>query len=98
MTISSYHKLIRKHKILILKMPAFLYVDHTRIVVSGEIGSYIPISSVGVFQFDTEYGLTFEECLEVSDHYPVELQVAGECKDLDFHTFTINSLPQLVIY
>ena len=52
-----------------------LYRVSCRIVVSGEIGSYIPISSVGVFQFDTEYGLTFEECLEVSDHYPVEFRL-----------------------
>lgn len=50
-----------------------------RIVVSGEIRDYIPNQSIGVFRFDIEYGLTLADSLDISDHFPVEFQVGGEC-------------------
>ncbi|XP_053550483.1 deoxyribonuclease-1-like [Bombina bombina] len=47
---------------------------YDRIVVSGEeLQCTIKPNSAKVFNFQNEYGLTLEEALAVSDHYPVEV-------------------------
>ncbi|XP_055366478.1 deoxyribonuclease-1-like 1 isoform X2 [Betta splendens] len=47
---------------------------YDRIVVHGErFASKVVPNSAKPFNFQTEYGLTEEQALEVSDHYPVEV-------------------------
>lgn len=43
---------------------------YDRIIFTGAVEHYFTGDS-GVFRFDTEYGLTYDETVAVSDHYPV---------------------------
>ncbi|XP_054828160.1 deoxyribonuclease-1-like 1 [Eublepharis macularius] len=53
---------------------------YDRIVVHGErcLGAVIP-GSAQPFNFPKEYGLSEEEALKVSDHYPVEVELDTAC-------------------
>ncbi|KAF3696465.1 Deoxyribonuclease gamma [Channa argus] len=58
---------------------------YDRIVVHGEMfASKIVPSSAKPFNFQTEYGLTEEQALEVSDHYPVEVLLKGDTSRSSF--------------
>ncbi|KAK3596876.1 hypothetical protein CHS0354_029055 [Potamilus streckersoni] len=49
---------------------------YDRFIVSGaKIQKNVVKGSVRVFYFDTEYSLSYAEALEVSDHYPIELEL-----------------------
>ncbi|MCK4555400.1 MAG: hypothetical protein KAT83_02230, partial [Candidatus Aenigmarchaeota archaeon] len=43
---------------------------YDRIIFTSAVEPYFTGDS-GVFRFDTEYGLTYDETVAVSDHYPV---------------------------
>ena len=45
--------------------------------MAGEIGAFVSAEGGLVFLFDEEYSLSMEEALDVSDHYPVEVQLIG---------------------
>ena len=53
--------------------------SYDKIVIAGDVAGYVANGSAGVFRFDEVYGLSFEQTLAVSDHYPVEfsLQTGG---------------------
>lgn len=48
---------------------------YDRIVVAGEIGHLIRDGSARVFRFDEKYKLAKDQTLDVSDHYPVEIEM-----------------------
>lgn len=54
----------------------YMYIEH-RIVAAGRIGRFVLKGSPRVFMFDQEYGQTNEEALAISDHYPIEFQLAA---------------------
>ncbi|XP_012939295.2 deoxyribonuclease-1 [Aplysia californica] len=51
---------------------------YDRFVVAGKklVKAVVP-GSAGVFQFDKELGLSVEEAEDVSDHFPIELELLG---------------------
>ncbi|XP_039222023.1 deoxyribonuclease-1-like 1 [Crotalus tigris] len=56
---------------------------YDRIVVHGEscLDAVVP-GSARPFDFPKEFGLSEEEALEISDHYPVEVELVSSCKKL----------------
>lgn len=50
---------------------------YDRIVSAGRIIEHMVPDSAQVFRFDQEYGLTQSQALDVSDHYPVEVEFQG---------------------
>ncbi|GFS22509.1 deoxyribonuclease-1-like [Elysia marginata] len=52
---------------------------YDRFVVAGErLTRCVVPGKTKVFHFDQAYGLTHEEAGDVSDHYPIEMQLAGK--------------------
>ncbi|RUS84689.1 hypothetical protein EGW08_007559 [Elysia chlorotica] len=52
---------------------------YDRFVVAGDrMTKCVVPGKTQVFHFDQEYGLTHEEAADVSDHYPIEMQLAGK--------------------
>lgn len=49
--------------------------SYDRIVVHQDLLKYIVPDSAKPFNFQKEYKLTNEEALDVSDHYPVEVEL-----------------------
>ncbi|XP_070597443.1 deoxyribonuclease-1-like 1 [Erythrolamprus reginae] len=56
---------------------------YDRIVIHGErcLDAVVP-RSAQPFDFPKEFGLSEEEALEISDHYPVEMELVSSCKKL----------------
>lgn len=54
--------------------------SYDRIVVHEKLYSYVVPDSAKVFNFQEAFGLTEEEALEVSDHYPVEVELKAKLK------------------
>ncbi|KAG8129868.1 hypothetical protein E2320_016541 [Naja naja] len=56
---------------------------YDRIVIHGEccLDAVVP-GSARPFDFPKEFGLSEEEALEISDHYPVEVELVSSCKNL----------------
>uniref|UniRef100_A0A8D2LT64 Deoxyribonuclease-1-like 1 n=1 Tax=Varanus komodoensis TaxID=61221 RepID=A0A8D2LT64_VARKO len=56
---------------------------YDRIVVHGQrcLDAVVP-GSAQAFDFSKEFGLSEEEALEVSDHYPVEVELYSACQGL----------------
>ncbi|XP_071103869.1 deoxyribonuclease-1-like [Haliotis cracherodii] len=53
--------------------------SYDRFVVTGhQLKTNIVPGSCKVFRFDTEFSLSQEEAEDVSDHYPIELSIAGK--------------------
>ena len=55
-----------------------MFSPQYRIVVAGDIGTYVVKDSPGVFRFDLEYNLNTDHVGDVSDHYPVQFQLEGD--------------------
>lgn len=49
-----------------------------RLIVGGDLALNILRSKVEVFLFDDEFGLTYKQTADVSNHYPVGCQVEGK--------------------
>ncbi|CDQ91810.1 unnamed protein product [Oncorhynchus mykiss] len=63
---------------------------YDRIVVHGEaFEKAIVPQSAQPFNFAKEYGLTEEQALDVSDHYPVEVELKAGSEHLGGHTLLI---------
>ncbi|XP_055788741.1 deoxyribonuclease-1-like 1 [Salvelinus fontinalis] len=63
---------------------------YDRIVVHGEaFAKAIVPQSAQPFNFAREYGLTEEQALDVSDHYPVEVELKAGSEHLAGHTLLI---------
>uniref|UniRef100_A0A673Y7P1 Deoxyribonuclease n=1 Tax=Salmo trutta TaxID=8032 RepID=A0A673Y7P1_SALTR len=63
---------------------------YDRIVVHGEaFAKAIVPQSAQPFNFPKEYGLTEEQALDVSDHYPVEVELKAGSEHLGGHTLLI---------
>ncbi|CAJ0924932.1 unnamed protein product [Ranitomeya imitator] len=54
--------------------------SYDRIVVHDDLFQHIVPNSAKPFNFQEEYKLTDEEALNVSDHYPVEVELQGKGK------------------
>ncbi|XP_064861181.1 deoxyribonuclease gamma-like isoform X2 [Oncorhynchus nerka] len=62
---------------------------YDRIVVHGAFEKAIVPQSAQPFNFAKEYGLTEEQALDVSDHYPVEVELKAGSEHLGGHTLLI---------
>jgi endonuclease/exonuclease/phosphatase family metal-dependent hydrolase len=59
------------------------YCAYDRIIVGGGIADCIVPDSVQVFRFDVAYNLNQSEAENVSDHYPVEMELNSQCNCLE---------------
>jgi len=50
--------------------------------VAGDLAKYVPRNQVEVFKYDEAYGLSHEQAVEVSDHYPLGMLVRSKCVGL----------------
>ncbi|XP_019635370.1 PREDICTED: deoxyribonuclease-1-like [Branchiostoma belcheri] len=70
---------------------------YDRFVLAGEMmmKSNVP-ESAQAFRFDEAYGLSQDETEDVSDHYPIEMELHGKAKD-DGETSDVESLLSITV-
>ncbi len=64
-----------------------------RIIVGPSLSGDVSDASVEIFHHDTEYGLSLDEALEVSDRYAVGVVITGTrivlCTSCDMHMYVM---------
>ncbi|OWF35323.1 Deoxyribonuclease-1 [Mizuhopecten yessoensis] len=75
---------------------------YDRFVVAGDaLKAAIVPGTARVFRFDEEYKLTEEETKDVSDHYPIEVDIRGKVdrSELDkFHSYMSMSFQDITVH
>ena len=57
------------------------FCTYDNFVIHNDLRTFLVPNSVRIFNFMTSYDLTQDFALDVSDHYPIEVQLAFSCQD-----------------